>query len=69
MTGGKGVINGLLQPKEIKTIEILTPYDAKMISNNYNFSHANGTVKPKAMKSFNDDATKQPAAKPAAKKN
>ncbi len=44
--GGKGMINGLLQPGEIQTITIETPYNAKMKANNYNFSHANGNVKP-----------------------
>ena len=43
---GRGVINGLLQPGEVQTITIETPYNAKMTSNNWNFSHANGTVKP-----------------------
>ena len=46
VTGGKGSVNGLLQPGEIQVITISTPYNAKMKSNNYNFSHANGTVKP-----------------------
>jgi hypothetical protein len=46
--GGKGQIDGLLQPGEVKTITIETPYKTGMQSNNYNFSHANGTVpKPK----------------------
>lgn len=43
--GGKGAINGLLQPGEIQTIVIETPFNGKMKSNNYNFSHANGTIK------------------------
>jgi hypothetical protein len=44
VAGGKGVINGLLQPGEIQTVTIETPYNAKMSANNWNFSHANGTV-------------------------
>ncbi len=73
--GGKGVINGLLQPGEIQTVTIETPYNTKFNSNNYNFSHANGTVKPKRvdkLEGANDDtdAKKAPATKkaPAAKK-
>jgi len=61
--GGKGAINGLLQPGEVQTIVIETPYNAKMKSNNYNFSHANGTIKPHKVAKMGDD--KEPAAKPA----
>ena len=64
--GGKGAINGLLQPGEIQTIVIETPYNAKMKSNNYNFSHANGTIKPHKVPKMTDE--KEPAAKPAAAK-
>ena len=62
VTGGKGVVNGLLQPGEIKTIEIQTPYNPKMSANNYNFSHANGTVKPHRVDKL-VEAGKEPAAK------
>jgi len=65
--GGKGTINGLLQPGEIQTIVIETPYDAKMNGNNFNFSHVNGTVKPQKVAKF-DMPPKQPAAQPAAGK-
>jgi hypothetical protein len=64
--GGKGAINGLLQPNEIQTIVIETPFNAKMKSNNYNFSHANGTIKPHKVTKMTDE--KEPAAKPAAAK-
>jgi len=64
--GSKGYINGLLQPGEVKTIEIRTPYDPKMSANNWNFSHANGTVKTHLVKSL--DAAKEPAAKAASNK-
>jgi hypothetical protein len=67
--GGKGVINGLLQPGEVQTITIETPFKTGMLSNNYNFSHANGTVpKPHRVDKFaSGDAPAAPAA-PAAKK-
>jgi hypothetical protein len=73
VTGSKGIINGLLQPDEVQTVEIRTPFDAKMSANNYNFTHANGSVKPHAVKALDapkDAAPAKPAAaaKPAAKK-
>jgi hypothetical protein len=70
--GGKGVLNGLLQPGEIQTITVESPYNAKMSANQYRFSHANGGVTPKQVNKFdaegNADVPKAPAAKPAAKK-
>jgi hypothetical protein len=64
VTGGKGFINGMLQPGEIKTVEIQTTPDPRMYQNNYNFSHANGTVKPHPVKAFEDQGgKKEPAAK------
>jgi hypothetical protein len=76
VAGGKGVINGLLQPGEIQTITIETPYNPKMSSNAWNFSHANGTVKTSKVKALDDKSAgaasttakggaKEPAAKPA----
>jgi hypothetical protein len=65
VTGGKGVINRL-EPGEVGTIKIETPYNPKMKANNYNFSHANGTIKPHnvAKLTAGGDA-KEPAAKNA----
>jgi len=66
VTGGKGFINGLLQPGEVRTIEIQTPYDPKMNANSWNFSHANGPVKPHQVKALDDPnaaTKKEPAAK------
>jgi hypothetical protein len=70
VAGGRGVINGLLQPGEIQTIVIETPYNPKMSANNWNFTHANGSVKPSKVKVLEDPkaagtAAKEPAAKPA----
>jgi hypothetical protein len=51
--GGKGVINGLLQPGEIQTVEIKTPVNPNMASSMFQFGHANGTIpKPHAVKAF-----------------
>ena len=65
VNSGRGTINGLLQPGEIQTITIDTPYNAKMSSNNWNFTHANGTVKVAKVKTL--DAPKTPAGTPPAK--
>jgi hypothetical protein len=66
VTGGKGSVNGLLQPGEIQVITISTPWNKDMKSNNYNFSHANGTVKPQKVAKL--EVPKDPAASTAAKK-
>jgi hypothetical protein len=38
-----------LLPQEVATIELRTPKNPNMQRNNYNFSHANGTVKAKLL--------------------
>jgi len=68
IAGGRGVINGLLQPGEVQTITIETPYNAKMKSNNWNFTHANGTVKPTKVKALDAPAAAGAAPAPAPKK-
>ena len=66
VTGGKGVINRL-EPGEVGTIKIETPYNAKMKANNYNFSHANGAIKPHPVPKLTAAGDKDAAAaKPAA---
>ena len=67
--GGKGVLSSMLQPGEVQTVKIETPYNTKMASNNYNFIHANGQVKPHRVDKIGGPEAKEPAAKaPAAKK-
>jgi hypothetical protein len=66
VASNRGVINGLLQPQEIQTIVIDTAYNSKMSSNNWNFTHANGTVKVAKVKTL--DAPKDGAAPPDAPK-
>ena len=67
VTGGKGIVSRL-EPGEVATVKIETPYDAKMNANNYNFSHANGTVKPHRVEKMPAaGGEKEPAAKPASK--
>jgi len=36
-------------PGEVINITLTTPKNSRMTSNSYNFSHANGTVKPKSV--------------------
>jgi hypothetical protein len=68
VTGGKGVVNRL-EPGEVGTIKIETPFNKGMKANNYNFSHANGTVKPHKVPKLAPPAdAKEPATKPATKK-
>ena len=67
VTGGKGIINRL-EAGEVGTIKIETPYNPKMKANNYNFTHANGTIKPHAVPKLTASGEKEPAAKPAAAK-
>jgi hypothetical protein len=69
LTAGRGVINGLLQPGEVQTITIDTPFKPGMNERQRRslFTHAWGDVKPSLVKSF--DAPKESAAsatKPAA---
>jgi hypothetical protein len=63
--GGEAVINGLLQPNEVQALEIRTPVNLKMAQSQLQFSHANGTVKPHAVKSLEAPAAKEPATKAA----
>jgi hypothetical protein len=67
VTGGKGGINGLLQPGEIQVITIETPYNAKMNGNQFNFTHANGTVKPAKVAKLEVPKDESAAAKAPAK--
>jgi hypothetical protein len=68
--GAEAVINGLLQPNQVETLELRTPVNLKMVQSQLQFSHANGTVKPHPVKTMDAPgaAAKEPAAKPAAAK-
>lgn len=70
VTGSKGILNGLLQPGEVQTVKIETPFNAKMKANNFTFTHANGAVKPSRVDKMDapDAKDTKPAAKPAAAK-
>jgi hypothetical protein len=68
VAGGKGVINGLLQPGEVGTVTIETVFNAKMKASNWNFSHANGTIKPHRVAKLTGGDDKAAPAPPAGKK-
>ena len=68
LTAGRGVINGLLQPGEIQTIIIQTPFKPGMNPQQRKpvFSHANGEVKVHPVKTFDAPKDQPATAKPAA---
>ena len=64
IANGRGFINGLLQAGKVETVTVETPFNAKMNSSNYKFTHANGTINPKRVdKIDNPDAPAKAAAK------
>jgi hypothetical protein len=67
LTGGRGVIRGLLQPGEVQTVVIETPFKPGMNANNFNFSHANGTIKPTRVPKL-EDPNEEAAKKAEAEK-
>ena len=46
VTGSEDRLKKPLPPGEIATLTLNTPYNAKMDRNSYQFSHANGKIKP-----------------------
>ena len=65
LTAGRAVINGLLQPNEIQTMTLTTPWKAGMGSFQRRFTHAGGDVKLNVVKNL--EAPKVPAAAPVKK--
>ena len=62
----QGVLDKMLEPGAIETLTIQTPWSAKMNGNSWQFSHANGTVKPHKVAKLDASAAAKPA--PAKKK-
>ena len=62
IAGGKGYAVGLLKPGEVQTVKVETPYNAKMNSSNYKFTHANGAITPKKVDKIVDPAAAEKAA-------
>ena len=69
IANGRGSINGLLPAGKVETVTVETPFNPKMNSSNYKFTHANGTINPTRVdKIDNPDAPAAPAKKTVAKK-
>jgi hypothetical protein len=68
VAAGEGTLDKPLAPGAVDTIVIQTPWTKQMNGNSWNFSHGNGTVKPKRVKSLDAAGAKTAAPKPAAKK-
>jgi hypothetical protein len=70
--GGKGAVEGLLAPGAVETITIESVAKPSFNGDSFNFAHANGTVRPKAVPKFPPAApaagAKPAAAPPATKK-
>jgi hypothetical protein len=65
--GGDAVVNGLLQPGEVATLEIRTPANTKMDRSMLQFTHANGSVKTHPVAKLDAPAPTTTAKEPAAK--
>jgi hypothetical protein len=70
VASSRGLLPQMIQPQEIQTITITTPFNAKMSSNNWNFTHVNGSVKVAKVKTLDDPkpAAGGTMAKPTAPK-
>ena len=69
VANGQGSLEKMLEPGAVETVTIQTPWNAKMNGNSWNFSHANGNVKPRRVPKIDDGkAPAAAAAKPAGKK-
>jgi len=63
-----GSLDKPLDPGAVDTVTIQTPWNAKMNGNSWQFSHANGTVKPRRVAKLDDTSKGAKAAAPAAAK-
>ena len=56
VASSSGSLDKPLNPGAVETVTIQTPWNAKMNGNSWQFSHANGTVKPKRVAKLEDTA-------------
>jgi hypothetical protein len=63
LISGRSAINGLLQPQEIQTMTIETPFKGGVNGDKLAFRHANGDVKPHKVQKL--EAPKDTASAPA----
>lgn len=61
LSGSEDRLKKLLMPGDTATLTLTAPFNSKMDHNHLQFSHANGGVEPKEVKSFDD--TKDAKAK------
>jgi hypothetical protein len=60
----QGSLDKPLEPGAIDTVTIQTPFNPKMSGNSWNFTHANGTIKPRRVPALTDSkAAPAPAPK------
>ena len=62
VANGQGSLDKMLEPGAVETVTIQTPWNAKMNGNSWNFTHANGTIKPRRVAKLDD--AKGPATGP-----
>ena len=55
----QGALDKPLNPGAVDTVTIQTPWSAKMNGNSWQFSHANGTIKPKRVPKLEDTSKKK----------
>jgi hypothetical protein len=63
VAASQGALDKILAPGAVDTVTIQTPWNARMKGNSWNFSHANGTVKPRKVPKIDEGKT-PPAAAP-----
>ena len=68
VAGGQGYLEKMLEPGSVDTVTIQTPWNAKMNGNSWNFTHANGTIKPRRVPKLDDAKAPAAGAKTQAKK-
>ncbi len=68
LISGRSTINGLLQPQEIQTITIETPFKGGVGGDKLAFRHANGDVKPHKVNKLEAPKETASAAPPPATK-
>jgi hypothetical protein len=66
--GGQGYLERILNPGAVDTVTIQTPWNVKMNGNSWNFTHANGTVRPRRVPKIEETKAPAAGAKATAKK-
>jgi len=68
VAGSSGMLDKMLEPGAVDTLTIRTPWKAGMSGNSWQFSHANGSVKPHKVAKVEDANAAGPAKAGAKKK-